>query len=201
MKKSYFGMILISSVFGCFLIAGFLLVFVYNGMVDAGKGVEEAQGQIAAVCQRRLDLMPNLIETVKGYAKHEKQVLTAVTQARIQAGNILDRLPKEGLSAANLKALDMSQAQMSNAFRSIFALVENYPQLKASANFMALQDAFEGTENRISVTRQRYNNAVRNYNAKLEKFPGILIAPTFGFHKAEFFEAAPQAYAPVKAIF
>jgi len=105
------------------------------------------------------------------------------------------------VSAANLNALETSQAKVSTAFRSLFALVENYPQLKASANFLTLQDEFEGTENRISVTRQRYNNAVRVYNAKIDKFPGVLIAPVFGFKQAAFFQAHPQAYTPVKADF
>jgi LemA protein len=189
------GMLIIAAAFGV------ALVLVHNSIVDTDKRVEEAQGQIAAVCQRRLDLMPNLIETVKAYAKHEQEVLTAVTIARTQAGNILKRISDEGLSKANMEALDDSQMQVSAALRSFFVMVENYPDLKASANFLALQDQFEGTENRISVARQRYNNAVRTYNAKLEKFPGVIIAPMFDFQPADFFQAHPEANAPVKAIF
>lgn len=186
------------AVAACFSLA---FIFVHNGIVDADKRVEEAEAQIAAVCQRRLDLMPNLIETVRGYAQHEKQVLTAVTEARANAKSILDQVDQEGFNQESMKALDMSQAQVTTAVRGIFALVENYPDLKASANFIALQDQFEGTENRISVARQRFNNSVRRYNAKIEKFPGVIIAPVFGYQQVGYFEAQSEAYAPVKAKF
>ena len=176
-------------------------ILIHNGIVDANKRVEEAEAQIAAVCQRRLDLMPNLIETVKAYAKHEREVLTSVTQARANAKNVLDQVARDGLNQENMKALDMSQVQVTTAVRGIFALVENYPNLKASANFMALQDQFEGTENRISVARQRFNSSVRLYNARIEKFPGVIIAPVFGYQPEGYFEAQAEAYQPVKATF
>ncbi len=199
--KSNIGLLSVCSLAIVAAILGVWLILVHNGIVDTDNRVEEAQGQIAAVCQRRLDLMPNLIETVKAYANHEREVLIAVTEARSLAGSILEKIAAEGMSPENIEALDTSQAQVSTAFRSFFAMVENYPELKASANFLTLQDQFEGTENRISVARQRYNTAVRTYNAKLEKFPGIIIAPVFGFAPARFFEARPEAYAPVKASF
>lgn len=182
-------------------ICGVALILVHNGIVDADKRVDEAEAQIAAVCQRRLDLMPNLIETVKAYAKHEQELLTAVTITRTQAGKIMEKISEEGLNQGNIESLDTSQAQVSTAFRSFFAMVENYPDLKASSNFLTLQDQFEGTENRISVARQRYNTAVRAYNAKLDKFPGIMIAPVFGFEQAGFFQAQTEAFTPVKAAF
>jgi LemA protein len=182
-------------------ICGVALILVHNGIVDADNRIEEAEAQIAAVCQRRLDLMPNLIETVKAYAKHEQEVLTAVTMARIQAGKVMEKISQEGLNQENIESLDTSQAQVSTAFRSFFAMVENYPDLKASSNFLTLQDQFEGTENRISVARQRYNTAVRTYNSKLDKFPGIIIAPVFGFEQAGFFQAQPEAFTPIKAAF
>jgi LemA protein len=108
---------------------------------------------------------------------------------------------EDGLNRENMKALDMSQARVTTAVRGIFALVENYPDLKASANFMALQDQFEGTENRIAVARQRFNSSVRSYNAKIEKFPGVIIAPMFNYQPEGYFKAKPEAYAPVKAIY
>jgi LemA protein len=177
-------------------ICGVALILVHNGIVDADNRIEEAEAQIAAVCQRRLDLMPNLIETVKAYAKHEQEVLTAVTMARIQAGKVMEKISQEGLNQENIESLDTSQAQVSTAFRSFFAMVENYPDLKASSNFLTLQDQFEGTENRISVARQRYNTAVRTYNSKLDKFPGIIIAPVFGFEQAGFFQAQQRLSRP-----
>lgn len=176
-------------------------IIIHNGIVDADKRVEEAEAQIGTVCQRRLDLMPNLIETVKAYAAHEKSVLIAVTEARTNAKNALDRIAKEGLTNENLKALEKSQAQVTTSVRGIFALVENYPDLKASSNFIALQDQFEGTENRIAVARQRFNRSVRAYNAKIEKFPGVIIAPIFGYEQTGYFEATTEAMEPVKATF
>jgi len=183
-------------------LVGFFVITNYNGFVETEKRVEEGKAQIAAVCQRRLDLMPNLIETVKGYAQHEKQTLTAVIQARQNAKTVLDELNKKGsLSKEDILALQSSQQNVTSAFRGIFALVENYPNLKASSNFMALQDQFEGTENRIAVARQRYNSSVKNYNTKIEKFPGVVLAPLFGFGEKDFFEAKQEVYEPVKAKF
>ena len=181
---------------------GLFVIAQYNGFVEDEKRVEEAKAQIASVCQRRLDLMPNLIATVKGYAKHEKETLAAVIQARQNAKTILDGLNKKGgFSKEELAALQASQQKVTSAFRGIFALVENYPDLKASSNFMALQDQFEGTENRIAVARQRYNSSVKNYNTKIEKFPGIVLAPMFGYGEKDFFEAKTEAFEPVKAKF
>jgi LemA protein len=176
-------------------------ILIYNGIVKADKYVEEAEAQIGTVCQRRLDLMPNLIETVKAYAAHEKAVLTAVTQARSNANSALERIAKEGYTNETLKALDTAQNQVTTSVRGVFALVENYPDLKASASFIALQDQFEGTENRIAVARQRFNSSVRAYNTKIEKFPGVIIAPLFGYDQVGYFEATTEAMEPVKATF
>lgn len=181
-----------------------VIILNYNGLVKAEKVVEGSKAQIATVCQRRLDLIPNLIETVKGYAKHEKETLTAVTLARARAMGVLEDVGKEegkGAGTPSMAQLAASQAALKHAVKGIFALAENYPNLRASSNFMALQDQFEGTENRISVARQRYNVAVRNYNAKIETFPGVFLAPMFGFGEKEFYEAKEEAYEPVKAKF
>ncbi len=174
----------------------------YNSLVKAEKAVEEAKAQIATVCQRRLDLIPNLVETVKAYAKHERQTLEAVTLARRKAEDAVAGLKVKGSAAStDMAKLAASQAALTSALRNIFALAENYPSLRASSNFMALQDQFEGTENRIAVARQRYNYAVREYNTKIETFPGIFIVPLFGYTEKEFYEAKEEAYEPVKAGF
>jgi len=194
-------LLLAASVIAIAAVFGVALILVHNGIVDADKRVEEAKAQIGAVCQRRLDLMPNLIETVKAYAAHEKSVLTAVTEARTHAQSALDQVSRDGYTQEAMKALENSQARVTSSIRGIFAIVENYPDLKASTNFLALQDQFEGTENRISVARQRFNSSVRNYNSKLEKFPGALIAPIFGYQETEYFKAKKDAYELVQAKF
>lgn len=179
-----------------------VVIFVYNGLVTSEKTVEEAKAQIETVLQRRLDLIPNLIETVKAYATHEKETLLKITQARARALGVLEGVAKKGsLSKAEMLQLQATQGEVTATMRSLFALVENYPELKASANFMALQDQFEGTENRIAAARQRYNLAVRYYNVKIEKFPGVFLAPMFGYEEKVFFEAKKEAAEPVKAKF
>lgn len=179
-----------------------IVIFSYNGLVTSEKTVEEAKAQIETVLQRRLDLIPNLIETVKAYAKHEKETLLKITQARARALGVLEGVAKKGdLSKDEILKLQASQGELTAAMRNLFALVENYPDLKASANFMALQDQFEGTENRIAAARQRYNLAVRYFNAKIERFPGVFLAPMFGYDEKVFFEAKKEATEPVKAKF
>lgn len=180
------------------------LVFIlnYNGLVTAETGVEEAKAQIATVCQRRLDLIPNLIETVKAYAAHERNTLEAVILARSQAEASLAKIAgQKGISKDQMAEIAASQTALSGAVKGIFALVENYPNLKAVSNFMALQDQFEGTENRIAVARQRYNSAVRLYNAKIQTFPGVFMAPMFGFTAKDYYEAQETAYEGIQAKF
>jgi LemA protein len=179
-----------------------IVIFVYNGLVNSEKTVEEARAQIETVLQRRLDLIPNLIETVAAYARHEQQTLLSITQARTRALDALEAAVKKGsLSREEILNLQQTQGEVTAAVRNLFALVENYPDLKASANFMALQDQFEGTENRIAITRQRYNSAVRSFNAKIETFPGVFLAPMFGYEEKIFFEAKKEAAEPIKAKF
>ncbi len=198
-KTVFFAAIFIVVISG---VIGLFVILNYNGFIEGEKRVEESKAQIAAVCQRRLDLLPNLIETVKGYAKHENETLTAVIQARQNAKAVLNGLSKNGsFSKDEMVALQASQQEVTSAFRGIFALIENYPNLKASSNFMVLQDQFEGTENRIAIARQRYNSDVKNYNTKVKKFPGVVIAPIFGVGEKDFFEAKQKAYEPVTARF
>ena len=190
------GLIIILGVFGIGLI------LTYNSLVESEKAVEEAKAQIETVIQRRLDLIPNLVETVKGYAQHEREILLKVTQARAKAQTLLEKISsKKSLTKEDLAALSASQSELTKTLKSLFALVENYPDLKASINFLALQDQLEGTENRIAVARQRYNYAVRIYNTKIKTFPGNIIAPMFGFWEKDYFEAKNEAEEPVKVRF
>jgi len=170
------------------------LVLSYNSMVSWQKNVDNAYADVEAQLQRRLDLIPNLVETVKGYASHEKDTLNSVVEARTKAKQMIEseKSPKELLEA---------KALLDNQMSRLFALVEQYPDLKASRNFLALQDQLEGTENRISVARQRYNYAVNIYNKKLRVFPNILIAKMLGFEERESFEADKSARKAIKVKF
>ena len=153
----------------------------YNTLVTMDEGVKGAWAQVENQLQRRYDLIPNYVETVKGYAKHEKEVFLKVTEARSKvagAGAISEKI------AAN--------NQLSSALARLLVVVERYPQLKANTNFIRLQDELAGTENRISVERRRFNETVKAYNTKIRSFPTNLIAGMFGFEKATFFEVPKE---------
>lgn len=154
----------------------------YNRFVTLQEGVDAQWANVETVLQRRFDLIPNLINTVKGFAKQEKEIFTEVTRLRSQwaAGGTAD----EKVGVAN---------QMQGAMGRLMLVAENYPQLKSNQNFLALQEELAGTENRISVERRRYNDSVRAYNTAIRKFPGVLIANLFGFEKRTPFESAPEA--------
>lgn len=185
------------------LVIGLGSAVTYNSLVRAEKLVDEAKAQIEVVCQRRLDLIPNLVETVKGYAKHERETLVAVSQARSKAQGILDALSAaKSMSKEQMAKLTASQSELTTSLKSLFALVENYPTLKANTSFVTLQDQLEGTENRISVARQRYNHSVRLYNTKVAMFPQNIVASVFGFEeKDNYFEAAEEAESSVAVKF
>jgi LemA protein len=156
----------------------------YNSLVRLDEGVKASWSQVENQLQRRFDLIPNLVETVKGYAKHEKEVLTEVTNARArvgQAGTVPDKI------AAN--------NELAGALSRLLVVVERYPDLKANQNFLRLQDELAGTENRISVERRRYNEAVKELNVKSRSFPANIVAGMFGFKQAAFFEAPAAAKA------
>ncbi|MBW1740012.1 MAG: LemA family protein [Deltaproteobacteria bacterium] len=153
----------------------------YNRLVGMDEAVKAAWAQVENQLQRRYDLIPNYVETVKGYAKHEKEVLLKVTEARSRvagAGTISEKI------AAN--------NALSSALARLLVVVERYPELKANTNFIRLQDELAGTENRIAVERRRFNEAVRAYNTKLRSFPTNLIAGMFGFEKASFFQVPKE---------
>jgi LemA protein len=181
-KKLGTGTIVLIAVAAVVLLLVISVVGMYNSLVSAQVNVDTAWGQVQASYQRRADLIPNLVETVKGYKNFEQQTLLAVTQARtawLNAGT-----PQAQVAAAN---------QLEGTLKTLFAVAENYPDLKASANFLALQDELAGTENRINVERQRYNDAVGAFNKKIRVFPTNIIAGMFGFEKREFFGAQTGA--------
>lgn len=162
----------------------------YNSLVTADEGVKAAWAQVQTVLQRRADLIPNLVSTVKGYAAHEKEVLTKVTEARAKVGQA--KTVPQAIEANN---------QLGSALSRLLVVAERYPDLKANQNFMALQDELAGTENRIAVERRRYNLAVKDYNLQVRRFPGNLFAGMFGFEKATPFEAPEGAQNAPKVDF
>src|SRR5947207_12610040 len=175
-------------------------VGVQNRLVGLEQDVNEKWAQGQNVYQRRADLIPNLVETVKGFAAQERTVLEEVTRARASASSI--QLTPEALN--DPKALERFQAaqnQLSGALSRLLVTVERYPELKSNQNFLALQSQLEGTENRIAVERRRFNEAVREYNTRLRLFPGSLVARLPGFQPKAFFEAAPDAATPPKVKF
>ena len=161
----------------------FWVVGLYNALVRVRNDMKNAWSQIDVQLKRRHDLIPNLIETVKGYAKHERSTLDSVTQARQQAINVSDDL------------LQRAQAEnmLSQTLRSLFAVAENYPDLKASRNFLSLQDQIEGSENRVAIERRNYNEFSRRYNTRLQVFPSNIVGQMTGFESKPYFEAENDA--------
>ncbi len=163
----------------------------YNNLVTQEESVESAWSQVENQYQRRLDLVPNLVNTVKGYAAHEQNTFTAVVDARSKATSI--QLNANDLSEENLKAFENAQNELSSALGRLIAISEAYPELKANENFLKLQDQLEGTENRITVARNAFNEAARSYNTMVRRFPANIIAGICGFDKKPYFEAAEGA--------
>ncbi|MDX1942513.1 MAG: LemA family protein [Saprospiraceae bacterium] len=178
------------------LIAFGLIVFVsgcstYNGFVDTQEDVENAWGKVQSAYQRRSDLIPNLVNTVKGYANFEQETLTKVIEARAKATSI--NINPANATPEQLKAFQDAQAGVSQSLGRLLVTVEQYPELKANQNFLELQAQLEGTENRIKVERDNYNNVVTNYNKKVRRFPGNLYAGIFGFSQKAQFQAEEGA--------
>lgn len=164
------------------VIFGGMIAGKYNGLVRAEESVNTQFSNISTQLQRRNDLIPNLVNTVKGYAKHEEGVFTAVTEARAKV-----------MGAANGDELAAADGELSQALTRLIAVSEAYPELKASENFRDLQSQLEGTENGIAVARRDYNEVVKSYNTQIRSFPGNIIAGMFGFQKHELFQAAEGA--------
>lgn len=165
----------------------------YNSMVTLQNEVETAWSNVETQYQRRADLIPNLVETVKGYAAHESNTLQAVTEARAKAGSI--NLTVDDLDEETLQKFNQAQNQLSGAMKSLLAVSEAYPDLKANENFMKFQDEYAGTENRIQTARRDYNEVAKKYNTQIALFPNNIFAGFFGFKKKPYFSAAEGAEA------
>jgi LemA protein len=175
-------------------------IAIYNALVALRNRFRNAYAQIDVQLKRRYDLIPNLVETVKGFAAQERTVLTEVVEARAKATSI--QLTPEALNDPKaLERFQAAQSQLSGALSRLLVTVERYPELKSNQNFLNLQSQLEGTENRIAVERRRFNEAVRDYNTRLGLFPGTLVARLAGFRPKAFFEAAPDAATPPKVKF
>ncbi len=171
----------------------------YNGLVTKQEKVSEAWANVETVYQRRADLIPNLVATVKGYAAHEEQTLMAVTEARAKSTSL--NIDPTTATPEQMAEWTKRQDEVGSAIGRLIAISESYPDLKANQNFMDLQKQLEGTENRISTERREYNQQVRDFNASIRRFPTNLIASMFGFEKMEMFEAQEGAeVAPVVAF-
>ena len=164
---------------------------VYNGLVAGEEQVESSWAQVENQYQRRADLVPNLVATVKGYAEHEKETLDNVVNARARATQIT--IDPANATPEQLAAYQAAQGELSQALGKLLAIAENYPDLKANENFRDLQQQLEGTENRITVARQLFNDDARAFNTKVRRFPNNIIANMFGFEKKPYFEAEEGA--------
>ena len=193
MKRSYVVIIVIVAVV---LVLFFWIKGMYNSMVRTDETVSQAWAQVENVYQRRADLVPNLVATVKGYAEHESSTLEAVVEARAKATQAT--VDPSTLSEDELSRFMSAQNELGAAIGRLLVSVERYPDLKANQNFLELQAQLEGTENRITVERQKFNEAARNYNVTIRRFPNNIFAGMFGFEKKGYFEASEGAeQAPV----
>jgi LemA protein len=180
--------IILLIILGVVLIAA---IGIYNGLIVLRNRCENAWSQVDVQLRRRYDLIPNLVETVKGYAKHEREVFEKVTQARSQA-----------INAGTVQDQAQAENMLTGALKSLFAVAENYPDLKANQNFLLLQEELAGTEGKIAYARQFYNDTVMKFNAKQQVFPSNIIANMFNFKEREYFEIEePEARGPVKVSF
>ncbi|CUS96989.1 LemA protein [Candidatus Kryptobacter tengchongensis] len=197
-------LIAVLGVVGFLLVAALLIVgwitSTYNQLVQLDEMTNQAWAQVENQYQRRYDLIPNLVETVKGYAKHEREVFIQVTEARARVGQI-NITPEVLKDPQAFEKFQQAQDALGSALSRLLAVAENYPQLKANENFLQLQAQLEGTENRISVERRRYNEVVQKYNTYIRRFPTNIIAGMFGFKERPYFKAAEQAQQAPKVQF
>ena len=185
MKKSTIGLIVVIGAIAMWLISS------YNGLVKMDEGVSTAWSNVENQYQRRADLIPNLVNTVKGYAAHEKETLDAVVAARTRATQVA--VDAENLTPEMLQEYQKAQNEVGTALGRLIAIAEAYPDLKANANFLELQAQLEGTENRISVERRNFNEVAKKYNTSIRTFPRNMLAGMFGFEKRPYFEAQEGA--------
>jgi LemA protein len=190
------GLIITLSIIGGLLLIALLIggwvTGIYNDIVSKDQGVKSAWSQVENQYQRRFDLVPNLVETVKGFAKQEKEVLIGVTEARASVGQM--KLTPEALNNPQaFKQFQQVQDGLSSALSRLMVVVEKYPELKSNQNFLELQSQLEGTENRIAVERRRFNETAKEYNTKILQFPVNIIANFGGFREAQYFQSAAGA--------
>ena len=171
----------------------------YNSLVNMDEGVTNKWSNVETQYQRRADLIPNLVNTVKGYAKHESQTLEAVMQARSQATQV--KIDPSNCTPEQLAAYQKAQGDVTSALGKLLAITENYPDLKANQNFLELQSQLEGTENRITVARKDFNDAANVYNASIRRFPKNILAGIFGFENHAYFESEAGAEKAPKVEF
>lgn len=196
MKKGLIALIVVAAI----VLGGFLWIKgAYNNMVTEDENVQNAWAQVENVYQRRADLIPNLVATVKGYAEHELSTLENVVAARAKATQMT--IDPENLSAEAIEKFNQAQGELSTALGRLLLIQENYPDLKANQQFSELQAQLEGTENRIATERMKFNDAAKAYNTLIRKFPDNIIASIFGFEKKGYFEAQAGAETAPKVEF
>ena len=176
MKKSNMGLIIVIAIV---ILIGIIIMSSYNGIVSLSEDVDSKYATIDTYLQRRADLIPNLVSTVKGYTQHEEKIINSITEAR-----------EKMTSAKTVTEKAEANDELTTALNNLMVVVENYPDLKASQNFIQLSDELAGTENRIATARKDYNDAVQKYNAKIKKFPTKMIAGMFNFDVKDYFQAS-----------
>ena len=186
--KKNVGLVITIAIVAVVLIWG---VSGYNGLVSMDEGVQNKWADVETQYQRRADLIPNLVNTVKGYAAHEKETLEGVVKARSEATSV--KIDPENMTAEQMAQYQKAQNGVSSALSKLLLVVEKYPDLKANQNFLELQSQLEGTENRITVARRDFNGAAKEYNTAIRKFPKNILAGMFGFEKKTYFEAEEGA--------
>jgi LemA protein len=187
MKK---GLIITLVVLGLIVFIGFSYVRgVYNGMVEKEQAVIAAWSQVENVYQRRMDLIPNLVEVVKGYASHERETLSAVTEARSRVGGVMQLSAQDLNDPQAVARFQEAQASLGGTLQRLMMLTENYPNLKANESFLQLQNELAGTENRISTERRRFNLSAQEFNTYIKRFPQVILANNFGFSPKAYFKA------------
>lgn len=196
MKKS---LIILLVVLGVVFILYSMFKNTYNNMVSKSEAVTAQWAQVENVYQRRADLIPNLVSTVKGFAEQEQEVLIGVVEARAKATSM--NIDASKLNETNLQAFQQAQDGLSSALSRLMVVVEKYPDLKSNQNFLELQSQLEGTENRITVERQKFNDTTREYNTYVKRFPQTLFAGMFGFEERPYFEADKGAETAPKVEF